>query len=770
MARAHAAGAPYCTGVLQELARSLPTPRSRGFLRFRPWLRLTTPLSIVCLLSAIVLVAVLQTMDMRDEVLSSAMADLELVAATISTGIDAAPRNVDDANQNVTLATNLPRRALDHQQHILVADPSGRIVASLPDRAGIGEQLVDRLGPAQPLTTFAEDAGAMRLTLPDGTDVIATVHNLHAPLGQLAVYEPVSGALGDWRTHSLRSGLLLAGASIIVLSLTAAWWRQSARTRVAEFRWFTMRDRIDAALSRGRCGLWDWDIARGRIYWSTSMYEILHMEPQVDFLSVGDVDAMIHPQDGQLTMLAQRLAESDASTIDHAFRLRNGRGEWVWLRARAELVEQGEDAGVHLIGIAVDITEQKELAEQTETADARLRDAIETISEAFVLWDAENRLVMCNSKFQRFHNLPFDALHQGVPYADLMSIGVRPVVDREITLGQRPEGLARSYEARLADGRWLQVNERRTRDGGYVSVGTDITALKRNEEQLLESERRLMATVADLRHSRQALELQAKQLVQLAEKYLEQKAEAENASRAKSEFLANMSHELRTPLNHILGFSEMMEHQTLGELGNARYVDYCTHIRESGERLLGIIDDVLDMSRLEAGRGEIAREWHDIAALVDGAVEASRTAAQKKGVGLVRSVPANVPVVFMDREALDKSLRNILDNAVKFSPEGGRIDVFARIDGDAVLLAVQDHGPGIPDDMLDRLGRPFEQVAAPLEDGCKGSGLGLAIARSLVALHGGKLTIVSRQGEGTRVEMRLPIAPVQAMSAGRQAA
>lgn len=770
MARAHAAGAPYCTGVLQDLARSLPTPRSRGLLRFKPWLRLATPLAIVCILAGIALVAVLQTIDLRQEALTGTMADLELIAATISNGIDAAPREVNSTDHTVSLAANLPKRALSHHQQILVADPSGRVVASLPPHVAIGEQLVDRLGPAQPLTTFGEQAGAMRLTLPDGTDVLATVHNLHAPLGQVAIYEPVVEALDDWRAHSLRTALLLAGASGIVLLLTAAWWRQSARTRVAEFRWFTMRDRIDAALSRGRCGLWDWDIARGRIYWSTSMYEILNMEPQADFLSVGDIDGLIHPQDGTLTGMAQRLAGAEASTIDHAFRMRNGRGEWIWLRARAELVEQGPGEGVHLIGIAVDITEQKELAEQTETADARLRDAIETISEAFVLWDSDNRLVMCNSKFQRFHNLPVESLHLGTPYTELMSIGTPPVVDREIALGQRPEGLARSYEARLSDGRWLQVNERRTRDGGYVSVGTDITALKRNEEQLLDSERRLMATVADLRHSRQALELQAKQLVELAEKYLEQKAEAEHASRAKSEFLANMSHELRTPLNHILGFSEMMEHQTLGDLGNARYVDYCTHIRESGERLLGIIDDVLDMSRLEAGRAEITRFWHDLAGLVEDSVESMRPTAQKKNVVIVRHVAPDVPSAFIDRDALEKSLRNILENAVKFSPEGGRVDVLAQVEGESVLLAVQDNGPGIPVEVQSRIGRPFEQIAAPLEDGCKGSGLGLAIARSLVELHGGRLSIASREGEGTRVEMRLPLAPVQALPLGKRAA
>ena len=168
--------------------------------------------------------------------------------------------------------------------------------------------------------------------------------------------------------------------------------------------------------------------------------------------------------------------------------------------------------------------------------------------------------------------------------------------------GDFGDGDARTYEARLADGRWLQVNERRTRDGGYVSVGTDITALKEHEQQLLKSEQLLLATVAQLRQSRRSLEAQAQQLADLAERYHEQKAQAEMANRAKAEFLANMSHELRTPLNAIIGFSQLMEGETFGPLGSEKYRDYCAHILASGQYLLNVITDVLDMSRLESGR------------------------------------------------------------------------------------------------------------------------------------------------------------------------
>ena len=485
------------------------------------------------------------------------------------------------------------------------------------------------------------------------------------------------------------------------------------------------------------------------------MYAMLGMMPDESFLSFGDVNALIHPQDDPLTSLAELLAAAETNAIDHTFRMRNAKGEWVWLRARAELVCDRADQAAHLVGIAVDITEQKVLAEQSATADIRLRDALETVSEAFVLWDKDNRLVMCNSKFQRFHNLPNEAILAGLPYAQVMTSGAAPLIQSEIAVGQRPEAGAKTYEARLADGRWLQINERRTKDGGYVSVGTDITALKHHEEQLMDSERRLMATVADLRRSRQTLELQAQQLAELAEKYLEQKAEAESANRAKSEFLANMSHELRTPLNAIIGFSELMTQETFGALGSPRYIDYCNDIQASGQRLLNVISDVLDMSRLDAGRVRLEKSEFFIDAAIGKALDGVRAWAGEKSIAIGA---ADLPQakIHADRLAIERVLAILLRNAVKFTAEKGRIAVRCRSMPGAMNIYVEDSGVGISAEALEQLGRPFEQCNSRLEDGFKGSGLGLAIARSLVDLHGGSLRIRSTLGKGTIVLVHLP--------------
>ena len=216
--------------------------------------------------------------------------------------------------------------------------------------------------------------------------------------------------------------------------------------------------------------------------------------------------------------------------------------------------------------------------------------------------------MLCNSKFKSLHGLTDEASQPGTPYEEISAAGSKPIVRMQLSSEGRAVPGARTFEAQLEDGRWLQISERRTKDGGFVSVGTNITELKLHEERLIESEKRLKATVVDLRSSQQTLERQTQQLAYLAERYAEQKDRAEEANQAKSEFLANMSHELRTPLNAIIGFSEIMESGLFGPLGDSKYNEYCRDIRESGRYLLDVINDILDMSKIEAGRATFEPE------------------------------------------------------------------------------------------------------------------------------------------------------------------
>jgi two-component system cell cycle sensor histidine kinase PleC len=273
-----------------------------------------------------------------------------------------------------------------------------------------------------------------------------------------------------------------------------------------------------------------------------------------------------------------------------------------------------------------------------------------------------------------------------------------------------------------------------------------------------------MATIADLRQSRQKLEMQAQQMVELAEKYAEEKDRAEEANRTKSEFLANISHELRTPLNAVIGFSEIMQSGMFGPLGSSKYLEYCQDIHDSGTYLLGVINDVLDMSRIEAGRMKLDLEDLILDGLVDESIRVVRTQAETQHIDVVSKVGRNLRIRG-DRRALKQIMLNLLSNAVKFTPAGGRITVRARATGRAVTFSVADTGIGIPKEALGKLGRPFEQVENQFTKSHRGSGLGLAITASLVSLHGGAIRIRSREGHGTIVSVRLAI-----RSAVRQAA
>jgi two-component system cell cycle sensor histidine kinase PleC len=754
MAGADSACVPARASTILGVTRSsAPTLDLR---RAEPWLRLAVPILVATFLVTLAVCAWYEFAHSRERALAAATAEIDLVAALAALGAGRSDFEPGaPAARLSSLVRSLPPSAFVNDRLLVLADAFGGVLASHPAIGVRVRNLGDLLGEAQPVAIFADRAGVMRVRLADTREALATVRNVVPSGEQVAVVQPVASALAEWRWRSFSEVSLLAAAAFVILGIGAAYWLQADRARSADELCAKVKRRVDSALGRGRCGLWDWDIARGRIYWSDSMYDLLGYKRQAEFLSFGEVDALVHPGDGDLYRLADRVAASRTSTVDHDFRMRSASGDWVWLRARAEITHDEAGGGQHLLGIAVDISDQRSVAERTAAADARLRDAVDAISEAFVLWDSANRLVLCNSKFRELNDLSPDFTVPGQPYSEVMRGSRARVVHQQLVCESRCEVGSRTFEAQLADGRWLQINERRTKDGGYVSVGTDITALKHNEGQLLRSERQLIGTVQDLKKSRRTLEVQTQQLADLAERYLEQKGQAESANRAKSEFLAHMSHELRTPLNAIIGFAEVMESGIFGALGCEKYNGYCRDIRSSGEYLLSLINDILDTSRIEAGRVRLATAPVAVDVAVDKALKLVGESARSKNLKIaVEPLPeATVPA---DERALQQILVNLLENAVKFSPEGGRITVRTRSAGNSVNIYVGDGGIGIPPEALAKLGRPFEQVESEHSRSHKGSGLGLAIARSLSELHGGGLRIRSQPGVGTIVLVHLP--------------
>src|SRR5580704_1546887 len=638
MAPANVARASTSTDSIKGLAQSLAKPAYRRLLVAEPALRRAVPLLIITFLLTMAVGTLEQVLDQRRLAVAVVTREIEILADDLAIRLNRDSAAEQDA---VRRAKDIVAQAIDRyggRSAILVSDADGTVIIGEPAHGAVGRLLIDVLGPDQPLTTFAAGAGALETPLPDGNAAIVTVRNLNLPLGQVALVDPKAQALAAWRSDTALTVTLSATTGFVVLILGFALHWQSTRAREADVIHEMVRRRVDTALNRGRCGLWDWDLARGRIFWSQSMFAILGQEPRDLLMNFGEVNDLVHPEDVTLYELAKQVAEGKTQAIDREFRMRHAQGRWVWLRVRCEITGQPDEPGFHLIGIAVDVSEQKTLAEQTAAADVRLRDAIETIPEAFVLWDAGNRLVLCNSNFQALHNLPDEAVAAGMPFEQIVAAEHRTVVRTQRTGETANDPGARTFEAQLEDGRWLHVSERRTKDGGYVSVGTDITTIKRHESRLIDSEQRLIATVADLRRSQQALETQAHQLAALADKYSEEKTRAEEANQAKSTFLASMSHELRTPLNAIIGFSAIMEAQMFGPLGGLKYDEYCRDIRRSGQFLLEVINDVLDMAKIEAGRIKLDFENFEVGEIVDEAMRVVSGRAASKRLAMVTEV------------------------------------------------------------------------------------------------------------------------------------
>jgi len=367
---------------------------------------------------------------------------------------------------------------------------------------------------------------------------------------------------------------------------------------------------------------------------------------------------------------------------------------------------------------------------------------------------------MCNSKYQQFHGLADDLVRPGSSYDEVIAAAAEPIVSKRIAVAGKDAGDSRTYEAQLEDGRWLHINERRTRDGGYVSVGTDVSDLKESQTRNAESEHQLRASVAELRLSRRELEHQKQQLVDLAEKYALEKNRAEAANRAKSEFLANISHELRTPLNAVIGFSEVMQQALFGPLGHPKYQEYARDIYSSGAYLLEVINDILDMSKIEAGRMTLDVSTVDVADIIEDSMKVVNQAAAERDITLERHGPAQLAIE-ADRRSLKQVFLNLLSNAVKFTRDSGRVDVHLSRRNGQVKIAIKDTGIGIAETDITKLGRPFEQVENQFSKSHQGSGLGLAISRALIELHGGTLQIKSREGQGTTVTCILPVEAVQ---------
>ncbi len=374
-----------------------------------------------------------------------------------------------------------------------------------------------------------------------------------------------------------------------------------------------------------------------------------------------------------------------------------------------------------------------------EEARARLLDAIESISEGFCLYDADDRLVLANQKYSEIYPELSEVRVTGARFADIVRLAaerglvpeargrIEEWVAERVAHHRNPTGV---LEQRLSDGRWIRISKRRTSDGGTVSVFSDISPLKDRETQLSE-------------------------LVKSLEVARDQ---ANQASAAKSAFLANMSHELRTPLNAIIGYSQILTEE-LADSGGRETLDDLAKIEAAGRHLLGLINDILDLSKIEAGRMDVFVETIDVAALIAEVATLVQPLVAKNGNRFEVTAPPGIGTIRSDHTKIKQALLNLLSNASKFTAEGGiRLEVSRHADGgsDWIRFAVTDTGIGMTAQQVGRLFQAFSQADESTTRKYGGSGLGLAITRHFARLLGGDVSVVSEAGKGSTFSLTLP--------------
>ena len=634
--------------------------------------------------------------------------------------------------------------ALDERNPVLALTQASQIIAAPGNGVRIrllGEGNVLDLGDAR-LAAATAAAGVSRPRIISEGGARAAL--ACAPVGSGALSVCVAAAQPLITRSDLLSfaifALLVAAPTFTLFGLSRRLSQRQREIAIQETR-NEESDRILGLVMRGaRAGYWEW-----------------YQEPGALFLSEGAADLVGIASSGRVALeeLLDRVPVESRSYVKEGFSKARSIG-WVhltfiaqtsplrWIEMRGSVSTDPVTGTTVFGGIMMDATERKQAEDRVKTAERRLRNAIEGFNGPFALWDTRKRLLYWNRAFAIDFGLQ-DTLRPGMSH-DTVVIARAGAVASE----RQSEEDARTTMIALRNGRWLKMVERSTPDGGLITVGIDVSENVRNEEELKKQKEKLRRVALDLERSEGRSS-------ELSRKYSEEKEKAERAALAKSAFLANMSHELRTPLNAVIGFSEIMTNELAGPLGDPSYKEYAKDILMSGQHLLDMINDILDMAKIEAGKMTISPQPIDPVDPVDAAMRMIRRKAEEKAIDLVLEAEDNLPDIDADHRAIRQMMLNLLSNAIKFTDPAGRITVRVEQRGTDIYFGVTDTGIGIPPEDLPRLAQPFEQVAESKDRNHQGTGLGLALTKSFAEMHGGRMLLSSIYGEGTTVAFVLPI-------------
>ena len=432
--------------------------------------------------------------------------------------------------------------------------------------------------------------------------------------------------------------------------------------------------------------------------------------------------------DARLGVLLERSAQTlEICSIE--YRVRDGRDRMRWIR-QSMMPRREADGTVIFSGVMRDVTREKQAEDQVEL----LRSVVVRSGDSIVIFETaatergETTILYANRKFAELFECEAETIIG--KSSDVLQIDTTSRANSRalVAARRRGDGAPIEFESRSPSGRLFWVEARvetvQTLDDGtfrWVVISRDISERRRAQAELLRA-----------------------------------KEAAEAGNRAKSNFLANMSHELRTPLNAIIGFTELIQRGVARNGWNDAYTEYFADILDSGQHLLELINSVLDLSKIEAGSLALDLGPVDLRRLIQTSIELVHGLADSGAIAIKANLPDESPEIPADFLKLKQVLLNILSNAIKFTPAGGKVTIDLLVTREVVEIVVSDTGCGISEADLERVMQPFVQVENSLSRRFAGSGLGLSIARELCALHGGRLTIESIEGEGTTVRICLP--------------
>lgn len=488
---------------------------------------------------------------------------------------------------------------------------------------------------------------------------------------------------------------------------------------------------VSLAERSAKFGYWRRDLITNELVWSPGMYCILGLEPNEREPSNEWLLAQVQPDD--VAEIHEKVSAAIKARSTFYYRTRalspDITAQIVDTHGETEIGPDGRVVAV--IGVCHDVTQQVMAETERKRVEHMYRVMTAQASDIIMLHDPDGKVIFASDALERILKRKISDIEDGKFLA--LAHPEDYEIASKLTLMPTPgETITATYRTQHADGHyvWIESSSRATYDPktgecqNIIGVSRDISERKAQEMEMKAAQDR-----------------------------------AEEANRAKSSFLANMSHELRTPLNAIIGFADIMREEMFGPLGNTRYREYAHLVYDSGQLLLDLITDVLDMAKIEAGKLELNFEPIDLAGTVKDIVRLLQTRTEQAGVSLIADLPETPISLIADRRALKQILLNLLSNAAKFTLPDGKITLAVRNTDGLVMLSVSDTGIGIPPQDLPRLGQPFEQVTSNAELSKGGTGLGLALVRALAEKHGGYMTIESEEGVGTSVHVALPASP-----------